>query len=114
MAASDALVPRVGTLSGVVTRPEGSTTTTGYVSLRRSDGWFTATAAVMPSGSWTAGGLPIGDWVVMAGNVGSTLRGETIDEIPVEGQPSVATVLAAGAKTFHVSAATTTPWTRPS
>jgi len=104
----DVLVPRVGTLSGVVTRPEGSTTSLGFVTLRRSDGWYSFSAPVASAGTWKATGLPVGDWVVTALNVGSTLRGETIDEIPVEGQVTLSTMLAAGAKTFPVSAGTTT------
>lgn len=100
----DVAVPRSGTLTGVVTRPQGSSTTTGSVFLKRTDGGYFITVPVAANGTWKAAGLPVGDWVVTAGNVGSTLRGEIIDEIPVEGSMTLTALAAANAKSFTVTA----------
>lgn len=101
----DVPVPRVGSLTGSVTLPDSATGSYPAVHLTRSDGKYDATLAAGTDGTWTAEQLPVGDWVVAAGDVGG-LVGETVDEIPRSvGAAGVAAaqVTAAGAKTFTVS-----------
>ena len=101
----DVPVPKVGTLTGSVSRPDSATGSYPKVYLTRTDGKYDATLPAGPDGTWTAENLPVGDWLVAAGDAGG-LVGETVDEIPRSvgaAGAAAAQVTVAGAKTSTVS-----------
>jgi hypothetical protein len=112
--AADIRVPRVGAASGLVTSPTGTSPSGANIVLRRTDNAYAVSVFASSNGRWTAPAVPVGTYVVTVNGV-LGLAGETIDELPAsiapltsaQQQQRLDNLVAAGAKTFTVTAGST-------
>ncbi|MBM6399025.1 carboxypeptidase-like regulatory domain-containing protein [Phycicoccus sonneratiae] len=111
VSAPDVLVPRVGSATGTVTVPLGSSVSGTSVVLRRTDDAYAVRITPNAAGQWTMPAVPVGDYLVSA-NAPFGLVGEVLDELPSDlgagtasaQQARIDDLLAAGAQTLTVSA----------
>jgi hypothetical protein len=79
----DLRLARVGTASGRVTSPAGTSTAGSLALLQRIDNAYLVTADVAPNGTWQMPAVPVGTYVAMVRGPSAALLGEALDEVPL-------------------------------
>lgn len=79
----DLRLARVGTASGRVTSPAGTSPAGSLAVLQRTDNAYLVTADVAPNGTWQMPAVPVGTYVAMVRGPSAALLGEALDEVPL-------------------------------
>jgi hypothetical protein len=79
----DLRVARVGTASGRVTSPTGTSPAGSLAVLHRTDNAYLVTADVAANGTWQMPAVPVGTYVAYVRGPSAALVGEALDEVPL-------------------------------
>ncbi len=110
----DVRLARVGTASGRVTSPAGTSPVGSLAVLHRTDNAYLVTADVAANGTWQMPAVPAGTYVAYVRGPTAALLGEALDEVPLittgitSHQQRLSLLLGSNATRYVVTAASAT------